>query len=520
MRLVIGVMVALAGVPAWAGEDVARIALLVLEEGAAVAESLGGALSAEDPAVRATGARVAGAGDDSQLLTELRSALDTETDAVAAREQVRALLLLGGAAELDPVLRARERFAPLLDPAIGDAVGRLGGSEAIRIYAEHLASSEAVARSSFLKRALWGRPHLASMTGARLLAVGDVDGFVTLLGVYPDELVPLDAGLLVAAIRSRHPDAREAALWYLAENGDGGLVRDQRVVEALADLPEKMSDREAFARELVRRVQGAPRESWADWSHLTNEGSDGPFHRDELDGVRAWLTENEAGERVSASDERNGAPVPEPPWVLPGLLPPGVADAVLDETGCSHPWLGVGGAATDLKGRVIDVDLDGLRLTSGCRRALETLMRLSYVENETILSPHATPHLLLVKPRGASLCLDEPAPGTTGVPERGVQRVASRGIEAPVAVKKTQPVFPESVRRRMKRGVTELVELEAWISPSGCVRGVRLVRQSPYAELNVSALLAVSEWQFEPGTYEGKPVEVRFRLTISFKLGR
>lgn len=64
-----------------------------------------------------------------------------------------------------------------------------------------------------------------------------------------------------------------------------------------------------------------------------------------------------------------------------------------------------------------------------------------------------------------------------------------------------------------------VVVAEAIISRAGCVRDVRLVRQTPLGDLNRAALLVISQWQFEPGKLNGHPVEVIFNLTINFKLG-
>lgn len=76
-----------------------------------------------------------------------------------------------------------------------------------------------------------------------------------------------------------------------------------------------------------------------------------------------------------------------------------------------------------------------------------------------------------------------------------------------------------TVRKRIeRRSADSLVIVESVISRTGCVRSARLVAQSPFPELNTAALLAVSQWKFDPATVEGKPVDVVFNLTINFQM--
>jgi outer membrane biosynthesis protein TonB len=50
------------------------------------------------------------------------------------------------------------------------------------------------------------------------------------------------------------------------------------------------------------------------------------------------------------------------------------------------------------------------------------------------------------------------------------------------------------------------------------VRSVRLLSQAPFPGLNAAAVLAVSQWQFDPGRINGEPVAVIFNLTIRFRV--
>ena len=59
--------------------------------------------------------------------------------------------------------------------------------------------------------------------------------------------------------------------------------------------------------------------------------------------------------------------------------------------------------------------------------------------------------------------------------------------------------------------------LETTITRTGCVRDVRLRSQSPWGDLNGAAVMAISQWTFEPGRLEGVPVDTVFHLTVSFR---
>jgi TonB family protein len=62
-----------------------------------------------------------------------------------------------------------------------------------------------------------------------------------------------------------------------------------------------------------------------------------------------------------------------------------------------------------------------------------------------------------------------------------------------------------------------VVTLESRITRAGCVRDIRILSQTPYAEMNASAADALAKWTFEPGTLNGRPVDVLFNLSVSFR---
>jgi len=100
-------------------QDAGRLGLLVLDaDRVKVHDAADAALSDPSPLLRATAARLANVRNDVALLDDLRTALAKESDANAAREEVRALLMLGGNAERDRALEASKRFDGRLDHVI------------------------------------------------------------------------------------------------------------------------------------------------------------------------------------------------------------------------------------------------------------------------------------------------------------------------------------------------------------------------------------------------------------------
>jgi TonB family C-terminal domain len=86
-------------------------------------------------------------------------------------------------------------------------------------------------------------------------------------------------------------------------------------------------------------------------------------------------------------------------------------------------------------------------------------------------------------------------------------------VKAPVVLKRVEPVYVEEAR---KARISGIVIVEVVIDRTGHVTdGVVL---KPLAFLSDSALDAVKQWVFAPGTLNGSPVDVIFNLTVNFKL--
>jgi protein TonB len=86
------------------------------------------------------------------------------------------------------------------------------------------------------------------------------------------------------------------------------------------------------------------------------------------------------------------------------------------------------------------------------------------------------------------------------------------GIEAPVRLGGEPPRYTELARRVRAEGT---VIVEAVIDRDGRVVEARALKGLPYG-LTESALAAVASWRFTPASRAGRPLAVRYRLTVVF----
>jgi periplasmic protein TonB len=91
---------------------------------------------------------------------------------------------------------------------------------------------------------------------------------------------------------------------------------------------------------------------------------------------------------------------------------------------------------------------------------------------------------------------------------------AGNGISLPVAIKQVHPQYTPGA---MKERVQGTVWLKGVVRPGGQVTDIEVVR-SLHAELDGQAIAAFVQWQFKPGTLDGKPVAVRITVEMTFTL--
>ena len=87
-------------------------------------------------------------------------------------------------------------------------------------------------------------------------------------------------------------------------------------------------------------------------------------------------------------------------------------------------------------------------------------------------------------------------------------------VKAPVIQHRVDPVYPDMARKTRVAGI---VIVEAIINKDGSVEQVKVIKGLPMG-MSESAVEAVKQWKFKPGTLNGEPVEVIFNLTVNFKL--
>ena len=477
------------------------------------------AAQSPDALTRATAARVATVRGYTDALPRLRQLLPAEMDPVARREILRALVLLGEEADIDLAMASAKRED---EPVIMDAASRRGGEKAVNAYL-HQVHKLSASPSDYFLNALWQHAGLIPQTANALLLLNDVRGWRALLGALTDSEVALPAAPAVKALGSASEEVRVATVWYLAHGYSAEPARlPQELRPIILAEQGPLSDREAYGRELLRRMLGEPAkddERWMRW--LATEEADDLLRTQSQISLYFTVAEMKLREQrcsklpeaactFAEKDFRQipSAKVRQAEFMLPTSLPAGLTADLLAAERCNDEWLGVASATVDTAGRVQSINLDDVR--TACKRALTIISRLSLVDTPSIRAPLTSGDILLVKPRGVVPCLDEELSGDDAMHRTGGD------VSAPVVRKRVEPTFPDNARRAMGSNRYVIVIVECVITKSGCVRSVRLLTQSPFPDLNAAAVLAVSKWQFDPGRLEGQPVDVLFNLTIRF----
>ena len=509
-RLLLALVAVLAAVPAPA-EDAAALARRV-HDPTVDAAPLAAALRSPDALARATAARVALVRGVAEALPALREAAANETHHDAAREEIRALVLLGTDDDVAFAAQQLPRHPRSIDGEFGDAIARIGGQRAVDLYFRYAPSLRMPAYDTLLM--FWDDAARMPPAAARALAANDASFWKALLG----RMTP-PSDLALAGLRHDDAEVRIATLWDLVEHANDQPALIAAVREGVQPR-DGASVEEAFARELLRRAAGeTPREvpGAAAWiAAKDNEQRVGYTFVERLmsERERAARRRPEVPYVTIARDDPYTMTVDAPPFGLPLALPAGLGDALLRAAGCRGGWIGVAPVTVDRAGRVTAIDTANLAGEPACVDALRTAARLSLARPESITSAR-TAQLIFLRHESQPPCFDEDPLVTAAVPA-SAQRSGGQ-IRPPKVKRRVEPVFPQSVLRSLGPGQSIPLVIETVISSTGCYRSFRLVRQSKYPELNRSALEALSKWKFEPGALDGVPVDVIFYLTINFK---
>ena len=88
-------------------------------------------------------------------------------------------------------------------------------------------------------------------------------------------------------------------------------------------------------------------------------------------------------------------------------------------------------------------------------------------------------------------------------------------VHPPKIIKRVEPRYPLGARAF---GVSGIAIFTCVIDTNGSLRDIDMKKGLPAPTLSYTAMEALRRWKFEPGTIDGKPVEVMFNLTINYKL--
>jgi TonB family protein len=496
---------------ALSAQEAATVAKLV-QAPTVDAAPLATALGSADPVTRATAARVALVRGVDALLPPLREVLAKETNAEAAREEVRALALLGSEEDVAFAVKQLPRFSSSIDLDFSEAIARRGAPEATTLYLRH--RGELRLPAPYITNALWGRASQATATASRLLGANDAAGFRSLLSEVLGTAIDIDAGVIAVALAAPSPEVRTDTVWYLIERY---AVETEKVPESAGVPYDGMTASEAFGREVLRRMRGAEFVEKAEWlAWLRSPEGRGRAGRRKPVLRHLSLKEQKAlneGEKDVRPDLQKmpGQDIPPAPFVLAISLPAGLSTQLLQQAGCPGSWVGSANVTVDRAGRVQAVALGNVLAPPACGAVLDTMLRLTLADPRSVVAPMASTAVQLVASREQP-CLDE------GPLFNGAQPGASRfggKITPPKLLRRVEPEFPAETRKAM--GGPAVVVVETLISRTACVRDIHVIKQSPWPQLNTSAVIAVSKWKFEPGMLDGQPVDVLFDLTVNFK---
>jgi TonB family protein len=98
-------------------------------------------------------------------------------------------------------------------------------------------------------------------------------------------------------------------------------------------------------------------------------------------------------------------------------------------------------------------------------------------------------------------------------PSTGPIQIAGN-VRAPERIFSPDPIYPEEARLARIQGV---VILQTIIDALGKVNDIKVLKGLP-SGLSEAAVEAVSRWQFNPATLDGKPVAVYYMVTITFSV--
>jgi TonB family protein len=507
------------------------------------------ALSEEAVPVRTVAARVIALGGIVSLVSDVKEALGRETDVDAAREEIRALCAIGGAAADPEALAAARRFAPRLDGAYTDIIGRLRGTGALSFYfstLREMALWPSDRRAFFRHVVNRDGPEVLAAAGSFALSYHATRDWEAVLAVAAEREAPVKEGVLVAALRGSDVVVRGEAAWYMAKTYRKHPPEDSdEILKAVSEETHPEPDAELrFGAEMLRRVLGKPAVQDEGWiacldtnphCHLDSDFIESPLVELLTEPEHmALLRRNEAhrppearsGPTDPAGKLRAAASRPTPARSaeaessdlrLVSGLPKGITEGLISVGGCRSSaltrWYAVAEIEFGGHGLPRHVNLLGAPAKPDCRQTAETIFLMSGAPDDGSLRGGRGVYLALFEP-DCLICNEEGvAPVERAGESSDVIRVRGK-VVAPKLEKRVEPLYPVEARRQKQQGINIY---EAVISPSGCVREIRLLKGS-YPLLDVTGMEAIARWRYKPATLNGKPVSVYLTVTVTYNL--
>jgi TonB family protein len=197
-------------------------------------------------------------------------------------------------------------------------------------------------------------------------------------------------------------------------------------------------------------------------------------------------------------------------------LPNGLTLDLLRQLGCVASDTGnVGGAVVQygadrsLKG----IEFIATRLSKPCETAVRYLSIISAIPAPREMSAEKKDIIVVPMHEAFLTCLDGPAASVSSDSLPSVP-VPPIGVVPPKKTRQVNPVYPKDAQSAGRQGI---VIIEATISPEGCVNRGEILQGVSF-DLDVSAMRAVTGWQFTPTLLNGKPVPVFMTVTVQFTL--
>ena len=192
-------------------------------------------------------------------------------------------------------------------------------------------------------------------------------------------------------------------------------------------------------------------------------------------------------------------------------VPAGVTSELMLIDRCDGVWIGTANFAIDRGGRLSKVSLADVRTSRECQETLATLLRLSLAEPRTMRTRIGDGNAIVAHGEKGKVCFEE-APVRTAIGQPLGPVALGGAVKAPRIVRRVQPHLGPGGSSGDRSG---LVIVRTVISVDGCLRDFQIIQAGNPLQATAT-VVAASQWQFEPATWNGKPVEAVFYVTTTF----